>query len=301
MPRKFDLTSLQLFVAVCECKSIAQAAEVENITASAISKRVSQLEELAGTPLLTRTRSGVAPTRAGHTLLEHARNVLHNLDQIERDLASGADQLRGYVRVFANASAIGEFLPASVVSFLASPKHRDIDIQIEEMTSHDVIAGVKDGLASLGVCWAESDLTGLEWMPCGKDHLSLVVPAKHPLAAKQRIAFAETLHHEHVGLRTGSAVTALLRRESVRAGQVLRYRVLVSTFDAAIRVVGAGLAVAVVPAEIAAPYATVAGIKVVPLSDDWAERRFAVCCRNRRALPKPAAQFLSHLLAASGN
>ena len=88
MSRKFDLTSLQLFVAVCECKSIAQAAEVENITASAISKRVTQLEQLAGAPLVVRTRSGVAPTKAGNTLLEHARKILRNLDQIERDLRS---------------------------------------------------------------------------------------------------------------------------------------------------------------------------------------------------------------------
>lgn len=235
MPRKFDLTSLQLFVAVCESKSIAQAAQVENITASAISKRIGQLEELAGAPLLIRTRSGVAPTKAGVTLLEHARNVLHNLDLIDRDLTSHSGNLRGYVRIFASASAIAEFLPASIVSFLANARHRDIDIQIEEMISHDVVTGVKDGLATLGVCWSEADMSGLESRPCWSDHLALIVQPRHPLAARPQVAFSDTLPFEHVGLRTSSAVTALLRRESVQAGRLIRYRVLVSTLPARLR------------------------------------------------------------------
>ena len=88
MSRKFDLTSLQLFVAVCECKSIAQAAEVENITASAISKRVTQLEQLAGAPLVVRTRSGVAPTKAGNTLLQLAKG---EIAQVTARLVAEAD------------------------------------------------------------------------------------------------------------------------------------------------------------------------------------------------------------------
>ena len=156
MARRYDLTSLELFVAVCDAKSISKAAEAQSIAASAISKRITQLEDISGAALLTRARSGVAPTAAGLTLLEHARNVLHNIDLIDRDLASDARGLRGYIRVFANASAIAEFLPASIVSFLADPKHADIDVHIEEMSSADVISGVRDGLAAIGICRSES-------------------------------------------------------------------------------------------------------------------------------------------------
>ena len=67
MARKYDLSSLELFVAVCEYRSITQVAELHNITASAISKRITRLEEFTGTPLLIRTNSGVAPTNEGVT------------------------------------------------------------------------------------------------------------------------------------------------------------------------------------------------------------------------------------------
>src|SRR5438045_3520057 len=127
MARKLDFISLEIFVAVCECRSITHAAELENLTASAISKRISQLEEFAGTPLLIRTNSGVAPTNEGVQLLEHARNLLYNFELLERDVGSKAGNLRGCVRILANRSANAAFVGASVASFLADPRHRNVD------------------------------------------------------------------------------------------------------------------------------------------------------------------------------
>jgi len=296
--RKLDFNSLEIFVAVCECRSIAQAAESQNLTASAISKRISQLEEFAGTPLLIRTNSGVAPTNEGVQLLEHARTLLYNFELLERDVGSNAGNLRGCVRIIANRSANAAFVAESVVSFSADPRHRDIDVQIAEMTSHEVVSGVRNGLAALGVCWSETDMAGVEWKPSRHDRLSVVVSINHPLANRDQIAFAETLDYEQVGLHLGGPVTHLLRRESIRVGKVLRYRVLAPTFDAMIGAVTSGLWVAIIPAGVALHYARSSGIAVIPLTDAWKERQFAVCCRSRRALPKPAAELFNHLLAA---
>ncbi len=148
---------------------------------------------------------------------------------------------------------------SSVASFLADPKHRNVDVQIGEMTSHEVVSRVKGGLATLGVCWAETDMAGVEWKPSKRDHLSAVVPINHPLANKERIAFADTLEYEQVGIHLGGPVTHLLRRESVRAGKPLRYRIMAPTFDAMIRIVESGLVVAIMPAAVALRYARGSG------------------------------------------
>jgi len=50
-------------------------------------------------------------------------------------------------------------------SFLAIPKHHRIDLQLEELTTNDIVAGVRDGHAAIGVCWADADMSGLEWVP----------------------------------------------------------------------------------------------------------------------------------------
>ena len=57
-----DLTSLRLFVIVCETRNIARAAELAHLVPSAISKRIAQLEAVVGNALLERKRRGVVPT-----------------------------------------------------------------------------------------------------------------------------------------------------------------------------------------------------------------------------------------------
>jgi DNA-binding transcriptional LysR family regulator len=88
--RDLDLTTLRLFVSVCETGNIARAGEKASIVGSAISKRLAQLEDQVGTPLLVRKRHGVVPTPAGQTLLEHARGMLDSAARIERDMQNYA-------------------------------------------------------------------------------------------------------------------------------------------------------------------------------------------------------------------
>ena len=70
--RDLDLTTLRLFVSVCETGNIARAGEKASIVGSAISKRLAQLEHQVGTPLLVRRRHGVLPTAAAFLLWGYA-------------------------------------------------------------------------------------------------------------------------------------------------------------------------------------------------------------------------------------
>ncbi len=80
--RDLDLTSLRLFVTVCDTGNMSRAAEKANMVASAVSKRLAQLEATVGASLLTRRKHGVVPTPAGETLLEHARSMLLSASRI---------------------------------------------------------------------------------------------------------------------------------------------------------------------------------------------------------------------------
>ena len=84
--RDLDLTTLRLFVTVCETGNMRRAADEASMVASAVSKRLAQLEDTVGAQLLLRKRHGVAPTPAGETLLQHARSMLMSARLIERDM-----------------------------------------------------------------------------------------------------------------------------------------------------------------------------------------------------------------------
>ena len=290
--RDLDLTTLRLFVSVCETGNIARAGEKASIVGSAISKRLSQLEDTVGTPLLVRKRHGVAPTAAGQTLLEHARSMLASSARIERDMGAFAAGVRGQVRILASASAMAESLADDVASFLKHPKHKSIRVDMEERISPEVVRGIRDGTASLGVCWDAADIGSLQSRPYRSDHLCMVVPARHPLASKKSLRFAQTLDFEHVSLPVTSAVQVMLQREAAQLGRTVAYRVIVANFEAALRVVRAGLAISLVPREVADIYAAAYGLKIIPLAEPWAERRFIICYRDAQALA-PAAQLLA--------
>lgn len=295
--RDLDLTTLRLFVSVCDTGNIARAGEKANIVGSAISKRLAQLEDTVGTQLLARKRHGVTPTAAGQTLLEHARDMLAGAARIERDMQAYGAGIRGQVRIFASASAMAESLPDDVASFLQLPDHSSIRVDLEERVSPDIVRGVRDGAASIGICWDAADIGSLQSRPYRSDHLVLVVPAGHPLAAKRNLRFEQTLAYEHVSMPVNSAVHVMLQRAAAQHGKSLIQRVVVTNFEAALRVIRAGLAISVVPREVAEIHAQAYGLKLVALAEPWAQRRFILCFRDAQSL-SPAAQLLVDHLAS---
>lgn len=294
--RDLDFKTLRLLVAVCDNGNMKDAAAQEHIEPSAISKRIAQLEDALGTPVLVRGRRGAVPTPAGRALLEHARTLLFTLDRIEADMAAFKGGIKGQVRVVASASAIAESLLDDLTAFMRAPEHQDIKVDIEERFSRDIVTMVREGVVSLGVCWGNIDFGGLEHRPYRRDELTLAVPPDHPLAGRASVTFEETLDYEHVGLPPSAAVNTMLHRAAARAGRTMNYRVVVSNFDAAFRVVGAGLGISVVPRQVSQIYVSAGQVRIVKLRNDWAHREFAVCFRLQGDLT-PAAERLVEFLS----
>lgn len=294
--RDLDFKSLRLFAAVCDNGNIKDAAVQEHIEPSAISKRIAQLEDVLGIQLLVRGRMGAEPTPAGQALLEHIRTLRFTLQRIEGDLDSFKGGVKGYVRLVASASAMAESLLDDVAAFMRLPENRDIKVDIQEHLSVDLIRAVSSGSASLGVCWDNADFEGLAHVPYRSDQLALAVHGDHPLAERSSIRFAQTLEFEHVGLSPNTAVYRLLQKAAAREGKTIVYRSVVSNFDAAFRVVAANLGVSVVPIQVGAGYQRMFNIKLIPLTDKWAERNFAICF-NDAAKNQPAVARLLDFLA----
>lgn len=294
-----DTRSLRLLVATCELRSMKDAAEQEHLEPSAISKRIAQLEQRLGTPLLLRSRQGVTPTPAGQAVLEHARSVLFALDRMAADAALFAGGVRGQVTMAASPSAIAEFLLDDIAAFMREPEYREIRVVVEERFSHDIVRLVREGSVALGVGWDSVDFEGLEQRAYRGDELALAVPAGHPLASRTRVRLIDTLDYEHVSLPPGAAAYATIVRAAAQAGRQVNYRAIVSTFDAAIRVVSAGLAVSIIPGAVLAR-ARPAGVVMVELDEPWAKRQSAICFRGEGALQPSAARLLDYLAARAG-
>jgi DNA-binding transcriptional LysR family regulator len=291
---QFSLKDLELFVATAETGSIAKAAERCHTVASAVSKRISDMEQSFHTALLMRRSKGVELTPAGQALLARSRGVLNQASQLNDELAEFASGVRGHVRVFANISSIVEFLPAVLAEFLA--QHKEIHVHLEEHVSSVVAQAVAEGIADLGIVSDVSSFEGLQLLPFRRDELVLVMPPQHPLVGNSKsLKFSKVLEYDFIGLHGNSALHYLLLREAAAIGRPLKLRIQVTSFDAVCAMAAAGLGVGIVPRAAATPYTQSLGLVSVPLKEEWAHRQLYVCIRSKQSLSAAARQFVTHL------
>jgi DNA-binding transcriptional LysR family regulator len=250
------------------------------------------MEQEAGVQLLERGRRGVTVTAAGEALCRYARESLQLLDRMQAELGAFADGVQGHVRVFASKSAVAQVLPEDISLF--AKRYRDVRVSLEEREIWEVVRGVEEGRADIGVCWDAVDLRGLKTFPYHRDHLAVVVHPDHPLAKRTSVSFEDTIDFEHVDIVARSIMQTMQRSVAAAAGKQMRYRIQVSTVDAAYRIVAAQLAVAIIPQEEASTIQQTLGLKVIPLSNDWAKRQFVVAVRDK-GLSRPAQLLLESL------
>jgi DNA-binding transcriptional LysR family regulator len=293
VPVRFDLRDLELFIAVADAGSIARAAERSHTVASAVSKRISDLEENFGTPLLVRGAKGVELTTAGHALLTRARVLLRQATGLDDEMRRHASGARGYVRVFANISSIVEFLPTELATFAAA--HPEIHVHLEEHVSSAIAAAVADGSADFGIVSELPMISGLQSVPFRTDDLIVVLQPSHPLAQHASISFAELLDYPFVGLHAGSSLHLLLTRAAQESGATPNWRIHVTSFDAACAMVAAGLGVSIVPRAASTPYVRSLALTALPLTDAWASRQLFLCARSEPPLQAAALLLFEHL------
>jgi DNA-binding transcriptional LysR family regulator len=291
----FDLNDLRLFLLAAEEGSLTKAAAKHHLSLAAASARIKALEVQADLPLLYREARGVRLSPPGLAFLHHARLILHQVDQMQGDLNEYGGGLRGHLRVFANTTAVTDFLPELLPPFLAdNPK---VNIDLQEKPNAEIARGVQDGRADLGIVAGPVDTLGLERLHFSTDRLVLATALSHPLAQRQQISFADTLDEDAIGMQQGSTLQMFLAQVTERLGKPMKLRIQLSSFDAMCRMIGAGVGVGIVPESTALRYQAAMGLALVQLSDAWCVRERYILTRDRAALPAYAQSLIERLCA----
>jgi len=281
-PGHFDLVDLRLMVRVAESNSLTRGAEASHMSVPAASTRIKNLEESFGTKLLYRTSQGVTLTPPGQAFVQHARVVLGQIEHLRGDLQEYASGIKGHLRVFANSTAL-EFLPPVLRGYLL--RHPDVNIDLRERLSHDVVRAVTEGQTDIGLVAGNVRTESLEVIEYRREHLALVVPRGHALATGEPVNFAQALEYDQVGLHEASALHAFLRNICDGLHRRMKLRIQVSNFEAACRMIEATVGIGVIPETAARRHAQTMAIEIVPLADEWAVRQLCICVRSLDALP----------------
>jgi DNA-binding transcriptional LysR family regulator len=290
---RLDLVSLSLFNLVARSGSISRGAELAALAVGAASKRITDLEAAVGAPLLERHSRGVTLTVAGRALQGHAQRILGDVDQLAADLSDYASGLVGVVRLWANTSAVTQFLPQDIAAFVnANP---GIRIELEEENSSETVLAVLDGRADLGIFADRTPAMGLHLLPYREDRLVLVVPRGHALARRRVLRFEEAVDYDFASLPRGTSLAQRLLAETEALGRRLKIRIHVRSFDAMCQMVAAGMGVAVLPRDAIQAQLKALPLRQIELSDDWASRRLLIGLRDAAAVPRHVRLLIDHL------
>lgn len=287
---RFDLTTLRLFVMVVDGGSLTAGAASLGISVAAASKRVAELESHVGQALLERSKHGTVPTAAGRTMQRHAIELVGRLEQLAVAMDDFQRGARGHLRLWANTSAFGGFLPELLAVYMKA--HPDVAIDLEDVLSEDAARAVTTGAAELAVIGENTPTDRLHSIICHTDELVLLVPATHRLARLKRVALAQALEHDHVALGHATSLTRHIAAAADAVGCRMRVRVQVRSFDALSRMVAAGLGLAILPRAGAAPHAAALGLRLLTLEGAWVQRRLILAMRDRQQLSGPARAFV---------
>ena len=290
---RFDLTTLNLVLAIADTRSITRGAERESLALAAASKRLSDLEARLGVALFDRRARGVEPTEAGRALLRHIRTLNASLHALESEVVEFSRGIKGHLRVVANASAIAEHLPADLAAFATA--HPGIRVSLEELTSAEVQDAVAEGRADAGIFIAPVRERALDCRPYREGELAILVPRGHVLARKAAQRFDALLDFDIVGLHAGAAAHEQMLQRALALGRPLNARMQVHGFDAIAQLVEAGLGVAVLPQVVAQRFAKVFRVQPLALQEDWARRQYLIAVKAQPVLPPPIRHFIDSL------
>ncbi|MET0969473.1 MAG: LysR family transcriptional regulator [Tardiphaga sp.] len=286
-----SLRQMRAFAAVARAGSFTMAARQINLTQSAVSMLVQQLEETLHLKLFDRG-AVVQLTAAGQQLLPFARRILDDVQQI----AEGASDLRllrtGLLRLAAPqmlactwvAAVLGEFEQA----------HPDVGLRVTDAMADDVVSIVRRGEAELGVGPERAtgdDVTSTFLMDVP---IRLVCPARHPLARQKAVSW-KTLRDARWVIYS-SEFNRHLERLLHEHDRLLSMQTAVEVqyLTTALALVGVGTGLAAVP-DYGHIFAANFDVRFIKLRAPEINRRYYIYQRRGLVLSPPAEAFVKLL------
>jgi DNA-binding transcriptional LysR family regulator len=294
MASHFDLVDVALFVSIAEKNTLTHGAQSCHMSLAAASKRIKNLEDSLKVKLLYRNSQGVTLAPAGRAFLHYGRLMLQQLERMESVLQEHSKGVTGHVRVFANTTAVTDFLPQVLRKYLVT--HPDVNVDLREGMSMEIIRAVRQGETDIGIAAGYVGADGLEVLPYRRDRLVLATSQNHPLARRRTISFEKTLEFDYIGVEA-SAIQSFAMLAAEELQRSLRVRIQVGNFEELCRMIEANVGIGILPESAARRHRSTMGIRIVQLKDAWAMHNLQICVRKLRSLPTFARDLVGLLVA----
>jgi DNA-binding transcriptional LysR family regulator len=282
-----SLAKYEVFNTVVELGNLTKAAESLNLTQSAVSYSIANLEAELGFTLLIRSRSGITLTNNGQRILKYIRTILHWDEKMKQEAASINGLEIGSVRIGAFTSICIQWLPGWMRHF--KQEHPHIEIKIYQGGYQDIEEWITNGVIDFGFTTLPT-LESFETIPLKKDRLCCILPHNHPLSNQDKIRIEQLENEAFVTLKSGHNHD--IKRVLKETGVTLKNRFEMADDQAIIAMVENELGVSIIPELVlqGMPH------KVRVLSLEPEQHRFiSIAATSLKEISPAAKKFIEYL------
>lgn len=200
-----SLRQVRYFIATADSGQVSHAAMEVNVSQSAITAAIKQLEADLGVTLFDRHNAGMSLTSEGMRFLLHARNIMAVVNTAENAPLTEDKAMSGTVRLGTTYTVCGYFLSRHIARFKRS--YPNITIELHELPRKSIEAGLTDGSLDLAVMLVSNitDKRRLGFETLMRSRRRLWLPVEHPLLSKETISLADVAPLPYVMLTVDEA------------------------------------------------------------------------------------------------
>lgn len=239
-----DLRQLAALVAIADHGSFSAAARALYTVQSNVSGHIARLERELGTTLVDRQRGGL--TDDGTLVVERARRILHELDDISADIASRGNEVRGETRLGSIGTTARWLLPLLLAS--VSRQHPGVRVTVHEGSTTNLIPRVIGQQIDAAVIHLPVEEPELDVEPLFAEDLLLLVHTRHHLADRDTIALADLAAEPLLLPPAGTALRRVIDRAAASVGSSMRTLVEIDGVRLLASLAFEGYGAAIVPA-----------------------------------------------------
>jgi len=190
-----EIRHLRYFLAVAEAGSFSRAADRLGISQPNVSQQMRDLEAALRVALFQRRGKRILLTSAGLIFQEHARAILHQIENFLEELNTEPGQMRGALHLGVVPILNVALMPQLLGMFASG--HPGISLNIEEISSTEIETALEEGRMDVGLGFLTRHSPNLRYERLCNDEFALIVAQGHPWA-KRRVIHLSELHQQRI-------------------------------------------------------------------------------------------------------
>jgi DNA-binding transcriptional LysR family regulator len=291
-----QLETLKMFCDLVETKSFTKAAQMNQVTQSAVSQQVSAMEQRFHSLLIERSKKQFRVTREGQAVYDYSKPILRTYAELHSRLADLKDQISGTIRM-AVIYTVGLYdLPPYLKKYLQ--RFPAVNVHVEYRHSKQIHEDVLSNVVDLGLVAYPGNSPKLKVVPLRRDKLVLICHPEHPFAASKTVKLRNLSGQKFVGFSVGvplrKALDRIFRERQVQARNVMEF----DNIDTLKRAVEIDAGISIVPENTVVQEVASGSLARIEIADGEFFRPVGIIHRTDRVLTPAMKEFISVLKGA---